>query len=400
MAYRGHSINMFTYALPKTKHVFDLNSNVTIVHYCDSGDAAHIPLLRQSILDCGPDVFVSPDSFNKHLLWCTVLAGTGIPFVYSERSEPGAIEEERWNRPERLAALSVADRIHILLPSFMESIPPVLREKVRVIPNAASVQPIQRPIKDSLIILSVGRLVNVKQIHLLIDAFACIAPAFPDWLLEIWGDGEELVKLKKQADKLSCRNQIRLCGQTAKPVEQYARASIFCIPSRFEGFPNVVLEAMAFGLPVVGFKDCNALSALVCHGETGLLARKMTAESLADSFRALMGNKALLLTIWKKAQAAIIAYEPGRIFNAWEDLLVEAASCRGQTRLRECLDATASPDIAQYHSLLNQILRRKNVLLKDNQVLLRMLRRIFWPHPKCKKFLKKVVLSVKRLFIP
>ncbi|MDR1660057.1 MAG: glycosyltransferase [Desulfovibrio sp.] len=396
MAQRGHNVFLFTYAPEGTRHRFALDPAVKPVHYPFTGDQAHIPGLRRQALACAPDVLISPASYNNHLLWCAMLEGTDIPWVYSERNDPWVIEKERWKQPERRAALCVADRVHMLLDGYADTVPPAARERVRIIPNPVCIQSDGLTGRDGerKILLSVGRLDKSKQNHLLLDAFALLSPAFPLWRLDIWGEGPEQLSLQKQAACLGLRNKARLCGLTLAPEEQYASADIFCIPSRHEGLPNVVIEAMACGLPVVGFAGCPALKGIVRHGETGLLAPDMNAESLALSLRALMENEALRRTMGEKAIQAAQAYRPERIFDAWEALLRETAACKGNTRLRECLaGGAADAELEQHFTVMREILGRKNVLLRDSQWARRIARR----HPLLKKALQPFRLAVSRL---
>ncbi|MDR2820437.1 MAG: glycosyltransferase [Desulfovibrio sp.] len=396
MTQRGHKVFLFTYAPEGSRHQFFFDPDVHLVHYLFTGDPAHIPALRQQILACRPDVLVSPASFNNHLLWCAALAGTGIPWVYSERSDPWIIEQERWDSAERAATLSVADSTHLLLPSFVETMPHAARDRVRVIPNPLALVPERtcKSVGDTKAVLSLGRLDAVKQLHILIDAFALLCGDFPQWRLEIWGEGEERTCLQRLIERERLWGRTNLRGLTSTPEQQYAVADIFCLPSRYEGFPNTVIEAQAHGLPVVGFAGCAALNKLVRHGETGLLAPEMTAESLASSLRTLMSDADLRRKMGENARVAASAYAPERIFDAWEALLADTAACKGHTRLQECLAGQAqSPELDRQYAVMRTLLRRKNVLLKDGQWLRRLVRR----YPPLRKKLQSAKRSLALL---
>jgi glycosyltransferase involved in cell wall biosynthesis len=392
MTRRGHRVFLFTYSPPGTRHKFALNRGVTLVHYPFTGDPAHIPALRRQILACAPDVLVSPASFNNHLLWCAALAETDIPWIFSEHSDPWIIEKERWNQAERQAALCAADGIHLLLKGFVASVPAMLRQRTHVIPNPLGISPAQsrEPRESGIALLSLGRLEANKQNHLLLDAFALLLPDFPQWRLEIWGEGEEYAHLGRRIQRLNLQDRAWLRGLAANPEKQYATADIFCFPSRHEGFGLVAVEAMSFSLPVVGFAGCAALNEIVRHGETGLLAPEMTAESLAASLCALMENESLRRTMGENARRATDVYGPERVFDAWEALLEKTAARRGKTRLRECLSGRADkPEIERHYALMREILRRKNVLLQNSQWARRIARR----YP----LLKKMIRPVRRL---
>lgn len=393
MAQRGHQVFLFTYAPRKAVSRFPLSSSIHVSQYAFSGDRAHIPALREKILACAPDVCISPASYNNHLLWCAALEGTGIPWIYSEHNNPWIIETERWNRVERQAVLCAADAVHLLLDSYRATVPVAVQKNIRVIPNPLDILPSARQIptgKQYQTLLSLGRLAENKQNILLVRAFALLTPEFPTWRLEIWGEGDDRAALQREATSLGVQKSVLLPGATSTPQEQYTTADIFCMPSRYEGFGLTVIEAMACGLPVVGFAGCSGVNELVRHGENGLLAPDMNADSLAATLRTLMKNAELRRLMGKNALCSAQAFAPTRIFDAWEDLLRETAARKGQTRLqRLAADSMDNPELSRHYAVLQKLLRRKNVLLKDSQFIRRFVRR----YP----LLKKMFQPLRRL---
>ena len=77
----------------------------------------------------------------------------------------------------------------------------------------------------------------------------------------------------------------------------------------------------------------------------------------------------------EKARAAAMAYDPQHVFDAWEALLIETVACKGRTRLQQCLEGTGDPELVRHGALLRELLQRKNVLLRDDQWLRRLVRR-------------------------
>ncbi|MDE7064855.1 MAG: glycosyltransferase, partial [Desulfovibrionaceae bacterium] len=234
MTRRGHHIFLFTYAAAGAIAHFPLEPSTSIIHYDFSGDRIRIPTLRQQLLACRADLCLSPASYNNHLLWCAALEGTGIPWIYSEHSNPWIIEQERWSRAERQATLCAADAVHVLLESFRESVPRVAQERVHVIPNPLDIPIAGEPAPESSrkTLLSLGRLAENKQNSLLVRAFASLSPAFPAWHLDIWGTGAEEKALQREITALGMTEKIRLCGATSTPRDRYLGADIFCMSSR------------------------------------------------------------------------------------------------------------------------------------------------------------------------
>lgn len=387
MAMRGHQVTAFTYASPAERPTFPVPQNLDVRHYTFTGDAETVPVLRAELTSIDPDVFVSPSSFNNILFWAAVLRGTGIPLLYSEHSNPWRIEEERWNKAERQAVLWAADAIHLLVHPFLDSVPLGLRGKCCVIGNPVSLAPTTAPGSHPPCLLSLGRFDKVKQIPLLVQAFALLSPDFPQWELHIWGAGGDEPAIRKTISAASCP-QIHLHGLTLQPAQQFSQADIFCIPSRFEGFPLTVVEAFTHGLPVVGFAECSGVNSLVRSGHNGLLADAMTAESLAASLRQLMADPDLRHSMGRNARQDARTFAPSAIYDQWEQLLQKTAACKGHTRL-QLLDAPQSlgKEEDAWRVCMRSLCARKNLLLRDSQ----WLRRFIWRRPRLKSWLKRLL---------
>lgn len=119
--------------------------------------------------------------------------------------------------------------------------------------------------------IALGRLTYQKSFDLLVEAWAKVYKIHPDWSLQIIGSGEDELKLKEQVKLLGIEKSVQFIPVTQNVVQYYEQASLYCMSSRFEGLPMVLLEAQAFGLPVVSF-DCNTgPSDLIKPGENGYL---------------------------------------------------------------------------------------------------------------------------------
>lgn len=364
MSDRGHNIFLFSDESLDVPPVYTLNDDIRRIHFTYNGDSRRLPAAQAQVLACKPDVLLSPASGTEHWLWCAVLQQTGVPWIYSEHSSPELIESERWNVKERRAVLCAADAVHLLLNTFAASVPDYVQDRVCVIPNAicvpASASFSKDATSDSRLLLSVGRLNSIKQHHLLIRAMALLAGELPDWRLEIWGAGSEKKHLEREVQHLGMQRRIRLCGLTDNPHAQYARADLFCIPSRHEGFGLVTVEAMGHGLPVVGFAACPGTNELVRHNETGLLAPEMTAESLADALRRLMFDADARRRMGRNARESAQCFAPGIVYDAWEKLFLRTAALKGRTRL-QALDAREAwpSEAGASEALLQEWLNRK-----------------------------------------
>jgi len=129
----------------------------------------------------------------------------------------------------------------------------------------------QGPGRDPNRIVAAGRLHPAKGFDLLIDAFACAAAERPELRLDLYGDGELRTALQARINTLALQDKVRLRGHSDALLREIAGAGLFVVPSRREGFGNVVVEALAVGTPVL---------ATACAGPSALLAQAPGAGSI------------------------------------------------------------------------------------------------------------------------
>lgn len=113
---------------------------------------------------------------------------------------------------------------------------------------------------------------------------------------------------------------IHINGTTSDIAQVYRNADIFCLPSRDEGFPLALVEAMSAGLPVVGFEDGVGVSDLIENGATGLLSAR-SVEALAKTLEVLITDSKLRESLGNAGMKSIEKYSPERIYGQWEELL-------------------------------------------------------------------------------
>lgn len=137
------------------------------------------------------------------------------------------------------------------------------------------------PSIESKTILSLGRLTYQKGFDLLIEAWAQVCHVNDDWMLQIIGSGEDEKALKDQAKLLDVFDRINFIPVT-RDVEYYYKTSAFyCLSSRFEGLPMVLLEAQAYGLPIIAFDCDTGPSDLIDDGINGWLIESGKVDALA-----------------------------------------------------------------------------------------------------------------------
>ena len=144
------------------------------------------------------------------------------------------------------------------------------------------------PNLESKIILAIGRLTHQKGFDFLIDAWAKVCKINSDWTLRIIGDGEDEKKLKQQVKDLGIYNRIEFIPAKKNINKYYKTASFYCMSSRFEGLPMVLLEAQAFGLPIVAFDCDTGPSEIITNNINGYLCNKNNCEDLSFALDNMM----------------------------------------------------------------------------------------------------------------
>lgn len=163
---------------------------------------------------------------------------------------------------------------------------------LRMIPNAVDLLRFAPPAAQTqtLKVVFVGRLVPVKGLPVLLDAWREVAARFAGARLAIAGDGVERAALVEQARALGIAERVDFLGEVADVPAVLADAAVYVQPSHQEGMPNAVLEAMASGLPIVATR-VSGNEDLVNDGANGLLVPPGDARALAEALGVLMSDR-------------------------------------------------------------------------------------------------------------
>ena len=189
-----------------------------------------------------------------------------------------------------------------------------------ILPNPVNFDdiPKKRPDEIKKEIVTVGRLIPQKNQKLLIDAFKEISDEFPEYILKIYGIGPLEKKLKEQIKINNLENKVFLMGTRKKIMYEVSKSSIFVLPSDFEGFPNVLIEAMGTGMPVISsdFKTGIAKE-LIKNENCGYLFEVNNKNELADCMRKLLNREDELLQIGNNNIKIAQIYEANYVSNNW-----------------------------------------------------------------------------------
>ena len=175
-------------------------------------------------------------------------------------------------------------------------------------------------------IVSVGRLSSEKNQKLLIKSFGKVATKYPDYKVEIYGDGPLKEELQLLIDNQENSAQIKLMGRKYN-IQKYIRdAEIFVHPSNSEGMPNALLEAMALGCSCIA-TDCPiGGSAFIIENEkNGILIPMNDEERLCNELERLINNPEFARTLGKRAEKVIQDFAPEKVCEEWEEYIYRIA---------------------------------------------------------------------------
>jgi glycosyltransferase involved in cell wall biosynthesis len=202
---------------------------------------------------------------------------------------------------------------------------PLAVQAPRLIPETGRVA-------DRHILLAVGRLEKQKGLHWLVEAFTALAQKYYNWNLVILGEGPERRALETQVQAAGLDGRVFLPGRAGNVGEWYERADLYVMSSRFEGFPNTLVEAMAHGLPAVSFDCDTGPRDIIRHDIDGLLVPPGDVASLHAALDRLMSDASLRAQFASRAVELRQRFSREKIAGMWEKLFAELLSNNARNR--------------------------------------------------------------------
>lgn len=242
--------------------------------------------------------------------------------IYSERGNPGDSEYRGLLYVIRKLAFRRVDGFVFQSEGAQNFFSESIKKRSIIISNSVNITPGKFLIpcnKREKKIVSVGRLHPQKNQKILIEAFSIISDEFPQYTLEIYGDGPLKTDLNDQIVKLGMKRKIYLKGTTNDILDRVYAASLFVLASNYEGMPNALMEAMAIGVPCIS-TDCKPGGArsLISQGVNGWIVPRNNSALLAEQMRKVLLNMDKSEIIAKEATKIRIKYSHERVFDRWE----------------------------------------------------------------------------------
>ncbi|MGE5471034.1 MAG: glycosyltransferase family 4 protein [Bacteroidota bacterium] len=310
-AERGDSVTLLVTYSGKGECFYALSEKVSLVYLADEagcvGRGIRAYLLRfialRRFIKANNPEFVVSFLTNVNIAAVLTAFGLGCRVLVSERIFPPLLPVGRIYDRLRLITYPLAYRVVMLTSEGMDW----LRRRMPgakgiVIPN-----PVHYPLPDmeprlrpenyvpvgNKLLLAVGRLDRQKGFDVLLESFASLTIKYPHWTLVVLGEGPERDRLIAQVERLGLEGRVLIPGRAGNVSDWYTRADVYVMSSRFEGFPNTLVEAMAHGCAVVSFDCDTGPRDIIRDGMDGILVSPVAdVPALSGALDRLMGDDA------------------------------------------------------------------------------------------------------------
>lgn len=342
----GHHVAIITYEQLDRPYAYNLNPEVKHIDLASSFNLLYrYPIckrilryvllilsvrkgLKEAIKSFNPDLIVITAPDTEHYLRTIFSVSKGIKKVIESHNtfDKHFIANGLWSKCSYFLqspkSLYRKVDLMIILTNGDAQYWRKVTSHIHVIPNPltsfpSSLTPNSSPLHSHRII-AVGRITPQKRMDRLVDAFALFADKYPQWSVDIFGEGECHQSLQQQIDGLKLSERIHILPPTRQIFEEYQSSSFFVLSSDYEGFGLVIIEAMFCGLPVVS-TDCSfGPSEIIEDGKTGLLA-KMDVADLAIKMEWMITHKAERGQMGLNARIAAANYSQEVVMPRWEE---------------------------------------------------------------------------------
>jgi len=204
---------------------------------------------------------------------------------------------------------------------------------IRVIPNPLPFTSEETSSCRATKVVAVGRYDFQKNFSKLLQLWACIVPQFPEWTLEIYGNGALRGELEQEVKELGISSSVTLAQPTHQMKEVYLSASIYAMTSRYEGLPMVLIEAQQMGLPIVSFACPCGPRDVIHDGEDGFLIPMGEDDIFLKALTTLMASEEKRVCMGQRAREASARYEVDAVMNKWLTLFSELVPTKPTTGL-------------------------------------------------------------------
>jgi GalNAc-alpha-(1->4)-GalNAc-alpha-(1->3)-diNAcBac-PP-undecaprenol alpha-1,4-N-acetyl-D-galactosaminyltransferase len=335
-ATHGSTVSLIALSEPDRPIAYEIHPSVYLQQIGVIGDSPkpidllltgmqRIQTVRRSILQSQPDIIISFMG-TVNVIVLTACVGLKIPIVVSEHIYPAFEDANKIWQFLMKQVYRWADTITVLTQSALPFYPAHSGYRTVVMPNpilppSVSPESDQTRLLPSNSIVAIGRLHPQKGFDLLIQAFAQVRVQHPNWQLTILGEGHERDHLEQLRSQLSLTDSVHLPGRVTEVNDYLKQADLFVMPSRFEGFPMALCEAMAIGTPVLSTDCLSGPREIIADGVDGKLVPPDDIQALAQAISALINNPEQRSTFSKNSPTILDRFGIDRVMAQWDTLL-------------------------------------------------------------------------------
>lgn len=336
---RGDSVTLTPTYTNRGSCFYSVSPDVELIWLADRIGSRRFPwitglrkwrALRRLMREKKPDLIVSFLT-NVNVMALLGARGLGARVIVCERTDPAVgatfgpvLAGLRWWTYPWADLVTVQTQASIA--SFKKMVPGM--RALAVIPNPLPPELLDFPPASLQAdpngrrrLMAMGRLVAAKQFSRLIDAFSELAADHPDWDLVIWGEGPLRDALSRQIQDAGLASRITLAGRTDAPWRALSQANAFVLTSAIEGFPNVLLEAMALGLPCIALDCPSGPREITRGGQDALLVPLGDQKALVRSLDSVLSDAGLRDRLARRALAVRDRYALSEVLSVWDTVM-------------------------------------------------------------------------------
>ena len=284
--------------------------------------------VRRFLKTASPDLFIS-FIHNINIIAGLAHIGFRTSLIVSERGDPVRTEMDRVWKILRFFAYQRADKITVLFDAFQDFSAGRYKHKVSTLHNPVLIPPCEKPLDQQIrtekkwTFLALSRLAKSKRLDLMLELFAELHQRHPNTQLKIFGEGKEKENLNEKIIALGLQDSAILSPGTRNIYDELCQADIYLMTSRYEGFPNALVEAMSVGLPAVVFECHDGMKELVQHGDNSLLIQEHDRAGYIRAMEQLMSDRDLYHTISRNARSVTQKFSFENFYSEWDHLFQE-----------------------------------------------------------------------------
>jgi len=317
------------------------------IYYLDDGlpksgiikKLARIVRLRRIIKNELPDIAMSFLA-NNYLIVSTIFPKRlNLKLIISERNTISyTLRFSKFRIVKKIISKILyrkADTIVAISKGVKEDLIKTLKlpqEKVKVIYNPLDIDKIKRMAKEEInhpwlvnkeypVIINVGRLIYQKGQDILLKAFKIVNEKIESRLI-VLGEGPLLNELKNLTKQLNIEDKVDFVGFQKNPFSFISKSDVFVLSSRWEGFPNVLIEAMACGVPVISTDCPSGPNEIIENGKNGILVKVDDVYGLAEAILSILENKNFSDALSKNALKSVEKFDVFNILRKYEGLIL------------------------------------------------------------------------------